>query len=309
MDFTFEKDGWAHIMPFGEFPHAEAGVIQVIDTEALEAIEDNFTAKSKAQNFPGLLVDFDHFSMDTDKPSEAAGWIIALRIDADGLWAKVRWTAKGEAAVTGGEYRLVSPVFPKPSRCEDLGNNRIRPRELLSVALTNEPNIKGARPLTNRAPEPSAQTANRWSAKAREAARAARKAKNEARKAEARAQLRLREQERRENRYTLRNLPVPRQSKATSPLRNTGENVTDARYYIDGAWYDNAGNFLRRDRPAGCLRNRPGDERLYKWVLGKTKSGKHCSDCAARAGKIKTIAEWRAMGSPNCPCKCTLTPV
>ena len=71
MDFKFEKDGWAHIMPFGEFPHAETGVIQVLDTEALEAIEDNFTAKSKAQNFPGLLVDFDHFSMDTDKPSEA----------------------------------------------------------------------------------------------------------------------------------------------------------------------------------------------------------------------------------------------
>ena len=36
---------------------------------------------------------------------------------------------------------------------EDLGNGRVRPVFLESVALTNEPNIKGARPIANRRPD------------------------------------------------------------------------------------------------------------------------------------------------------------
>ena len=148
MKFNFNEDAWIHVTPLGEYAHAGAGVVQVIDVEALKAITEDFTAKATAENFPGLLVDFDHFSMDTDKSSEAAGWISALRADTEGLWAKVRWTSKGKDAVEGGEYRLVSPVFPKPSDCEVLGDNRIRPRSLMSVALTNDPNIKGGQPLT-----------------------------------------------------------------------------------------------------------------------------------------------------------------
>jgi len=45
-----------------------------------------------------------------------------------------------------------------------------------------------------------------------------------------------------------------------------------------------------------------------KWVLGETKSGTNCPDCEDRAGKVKTIAEWRAMGKPKCKCKCKLVP-
>ena len=46
----------------------------------------------------------------------------------------------------------MSPVFPPPSACEDLGGGKIRPVMLVSVALTNEPNIKGGRPIANREP-------------------------------------------------------------------------------------------------------------------------------------------------------------
>lgn len=151
MKFSFNEDAWIHVTPMGEFPHAEAGVIQVVDDVCLKSIEKDFSEKSSSENFPGLLVDFDHFSMDADKSSEAAGWITGLRVDGKGLWAKVRWTDEGKKSIEGGSYRLVSPVFPRPESCEDLGDTRIRPMSLLSVALTNDPNIKGARPLTNRA--------------------------------------------------------------------------------------------------------------------------------------------------------------
>ena len=83
MGFQFDEKGWAHITPLGEFEHAGAGVVQVIDAEAAKAMVDDFKAKASADNFPGILVDFDHFSMDTDKPSEAAGWICDLRQDSN----------------------------------------------------------------------------------------------------------------------------------------------------------------------------------------------------------------------------------
>ena len=54
----------------------------------------------------------------------------------------------------------MSPVFPPPSACEGLGGGKIRPSSLVSVALTNEPNIKGGRPIANREP-----VANRGGAK------------------------------------------------------------------------------------------------------------------------------------------------
>ncbi len=172
-DFMLAGDGWVQVTRCGDFPHAGAGVTQVIDREACERMAAAFAAQKaeRGDNFPGLLVDFDHFSLDTDKPSEAAGWITDLEARADGLWARVRWTDSGLAAVTGGRYRLLSPVFRHPSGTEDLGDGRVRPVYLESVALTNEPNIKGGKPI-----------ANRWSDVARAASLAVRRAKAEARK-------------------------------------------------------------------------------------------------------------------------------
>ena len=151
-DFMLAGDGWVQVTPCGEFPHVGAGVTQVIDREACDRIAAEFNGRKSDANFPGVLVDFDHFSLDTGQSSEAAGWISDLESRDTGLWARVRWSDAGLAAVQGGRFRLMSPVFPPPSACEDLGGGKIRPRALVSVALTNEPNIKGGRPIANREP-------------------------------------------------------------------------------------------------------------------------------------------------------------
>jgi len=161
-DFMLAGDGWAHITPCGEFPHAGAGVVQVIDRAACDAIATDFNGHKADANFPGVLVDFDHFSLDTGQSSEAAGWITELESRDTGLWARVRWSDAGLAAVQGGRFRLMSPVFPPPSACEDLGGGKIRPRSLVSVALTNEPNIKGGRPIANREPVTNRGTAKKY---------------------------------------------------------------------------------------------------------------------------------------------------
>jgi phage I-like protein len=134
-------DGWFHVVPRGEFDHAESGTKQVLDDAALEAMANNFTGE--------LLVDQDHFSYQPDKPSTAMGWIKQLAKRADGLWAKIEFTPPGLDAVKNGLYRFVSPVWARADT-EDLGHGRLRPLRLDSVGLTNSPNLKGMVPLSNR---------------------------------------------------------------------------------------------------------------------------------------------------------------
>jgi len=153
-EFRLPDDGWYHIAPFGEFPHSGACVIQVIDQEACVAMAARFAADAKTPNFPGLLVDFDHFSLDGEKRSEAAGWILGLENRENGLWAQIRWSDLGEEAVKGGRYRFLSPVWAR-SDCVDLGADpmsgldRVRPVRILNAAVTNDPNLKGMVPLSN----------------------------------------------------------------------------------------------------------------------------------------------------------------
>jgi phage I-like protein len=155
---TFQPapDGWFHIAPLGTFPHP-TGALQVIDAEACEAMARTFAEESRRPNFPGLLVDFDHASHDPAQPTTAAGWISALEPRGDGLYAQVRWSDLGHEALTGGRYRLASPVWNRADCeewCAPFGDDRdalhLRPRRLDRLALTNDPNLPGLMPLSNR---------------------------------------------------------------------------------------------------------------------------------------------------------------
>ena len=143
--FKLPSDGWYQLAPLGDFPHDGAEVIQVVDETACETMVRRFNEEAgieprddaRAERFAGLLIDFDHFSLDSGSKSEAAGWIVRLdsrgeqtadrrpqtggleedaRLEPGaprgqspagaGLWAKIRWSDLGEAAVNGGRYRF-----------------------------------------------------------------------------------------------------------------------------------------------------------------------------------------------------------
>jgi phage I-like protein len=158
---TFQPapDGWFHIAPLGTFPHP-TGALQVIDAEACGAMARTFAEEARQPNFPGLLVDFDHASHDPAQPTTAAGWINSLEPRADGLYAQIRWSDLGHQALTGGRYRLASPVWNRAD-CEEWsapageGGDKLhlRPRRLDRLALTNDPNLPGLAPLSNRKEE------------------------------------------------------------------------------------------------------------------------------------------------------------
>jgi phage I-like protein len=155
---TFQPapDGWFHIAPHGTFPHP-TGALQVIDAEACEAMLGTFNEEARQPHFPGLLVDFDHSSHDPAQPTTAAGWIGGLEHRGDGLYAQIRWSDLGHQALTGGRYRLASPVWNRAD-CDQwtapASDGRdvmhLRPRRLDRLALTNDPNLPGLMPLSNR---------------------------------------------------------------------------------------------------------------------------------------------------------------
>lgn len=142
-------DGWYQVVPLGEFvvKHGGKRILQVLDPRAVQAMAERFQAAGEK-----LLVDFDHFSYDEGNRSEAAGWVVAVEARTDGLWARIEWTDAGEPAIMNKRYRFVSPVW-LPDDCEDLGNDRLRPLRLDSIGLTNQPNMKGMQPLSNRGGE------------------------------------------------------------------------------------------------------------------------------------------------------------
>ena len=149
-DFKLPDDGWYQLAPLGEFSHAAAGVVQVIDGDSCAAMVQAFDRDSRLPNFAGLLIDFDHFSLDGEKRSEAAGWIMGLEQRDTGLFANIRWSDIGKDAVEGGRYRFLSPVWSRAD-CEELAEGKLRPVRVLNAAVTNDPNLKGMVPLSNRA--------------------------------------------------------------------------------------------------------------------------------------------------------------
>ena len=153
-EFVLPEDGWYNIAVRGEWPHRPTGLVQVLDDMAISAIVDAFKNFTAEPNWPGVLIDFDHQSLDQDKPTVAAGWIVALEDRPTGLWAKVRWSDLGRKSIEGGRYRFISPVW-KSTDCERLDGDKIRPLKLMNCAVTNEPNIKGLFPLSNAADSPS----------------------------------------------------------------------------------------------------------------------------------------------------------
>ena len=148
--FKLPDDGWYHIARKGEFLNPEAGVTQVVDSIAIEKMVNRFQQDKAKPNFAGLLVDYDHFSYDNEKSSDAAGWIMDLKNRAEGLFGQIKWTPTGEAAVKNGNFRFISPVW-LPNQLEKVGDKRYRPLRLDTAGLTNAPNIRGMAPLSNRA--------------------------------------------------------------------------------------------------------------------------------------------------------------
>lgn len=131
---------WIHLAPLGDHPHEQ--VTQRLSADSVAALVERHESDGR----PHLLLDYEHESHDAASRTEAAGWITELQARADGLWGRVRWTDAGAAAVQGGRYRYISPVW----EVREAGAGVVVPVRLLDAAVTNRPNLRGLQPLSNR---------------------------------------------------------------------------------------------------------------------------------------------------------------
>lgn len=111
------------LCPYGNW--ANGSINQVCDEEAFENLVSEFESE--------VLVDFDH-EAETGGSTAAAGWLQALAIDEElGLVGEIKFTDSGAEAVTARRMRYLSP-------CWEIDSDG-RPSKLISVGLTNKPNI------------------------------------------------------------------------------------------------------------------------------------------------------------------------
>jgi len=154
-DFEHPADGWYQIEPKGTHPNGNADAVQVIDEAACIAIVNRFNADAdagKLSHGKEMLIDHEHFKYDQDKETTAYGWLSRLQNRADGIYGQIRWTATGQKAVDGGDLRFFSTEYD-PKDLVILNNGRparVRPMRLDGLSLTNMPNNKGGKPITNR---------------------------------------------------------------------------------------------------------------------------------------------------------------
>lgn len=145
------------LAPEGEYPQViddtdadgnatQREVVQILDPKAMETLVANFDkakAEAEAQGRKyGVLVDADH-SSETSTNTAAMGWVTKLYTDPEkGLMAEIEPTSLGAEKINGKVYRFVSGAWTL--------DDDNRPVELVSIGLTNKPNLPVA-PMINAA--------------------------------------------------------------------------------------------------------------------------------------------------------------
>jgi phage I-like protein len=119
---------WIQVFP------AAAGVVATQDGRSFRIRDAAAVIAASLDGERELAIDFDHaidLAAKDGRRAPAAGWISALEVRDDGLWAKVAWTPLGQAAIANREYRFLSPVFTHSKDGEVL--------RVLRASLTNNP--------------------------------------------------------------------------------------------------------------------------------------------------------------------------
>jgi phage I-like protein len=147
-------DGWMHVCPLGEHVWRSADgqetIVQVIDKSACEAMANAYPLSVQES-----MIDWEHESMSADGKTQAAGWGKEAQVREDGLWVRAEWSDEGATAVNGKRFKFNSPCFTREGLVH-LEGNRYRVTQLGRIALTNNPNLRGQKPLTNSRPATAA---------------------------------------------------------------------------------------------------------------------------------------------------------
>ena len=130
--------------PYGRYPVGGtiAGAAKdaefVFDEAAARSVIAAFREAAANPEWPGILVDEEHYSLDREKSSAALAWAKDIRQEEDGsIWTRWEFTPKGRELWQSRTLVNRSPAFC----CERSGKD-YRPVALSSIAMTNTPHFK-----------------------------------------------------------------------------------------------------------------------------------------------------------------------
>lgn len=131
---------WLQISPYGDYPN-KVGLqrIQKPDAEAMVTAFNSLRGKV-SRAFMGLPIYVGHPDVQPDKYPDKRryGKITDLEARADGFYGKVAMNSLGKAALEEGHFQFNSPTWLLKRE-----KSFVRPVELISVGLTNTPQIPG----------------------------------------------------------------------------------------------------------------------------------------------------------------------
>lgn len=147
------KNDWLRLAAFGEYAHA-CGV-QCLSREAAETMVRTFNSLRNRleRTFAGVPIYIGHpdDAQFTGEPghtdTRAYGWIRELKVENDALWILPKWSKVGRDILENAFYKYLSPRWAM----RPLEGERYEPVKLISVGLTNTPNIQGDA-IANEAP-------------------------------------------------------------------------------------------------------------------------------------------------------------
>lgn len=132
-----EGNIWLQLVPAGTFTGRNGqGPWTTGDKASMEQIAAN-TRQLAGSTEP--VIDYDHQAIFGAVPgvgarAPAAGWIKELKVENDGIYGRVEWTAAAATAIKAKEYRYLSPVF-----LHEKTSGRVL--AIRMAGLTNTPNL------------------------------------------------------------------------------------------------------------------------------------------------------------------------
>jgi hypothetical protein len=164
-------NGWNHIVPKGELPNSEAGIVQLLDDESLDAILANIERDKNrlGDNWTGLYAGREHFIYDSTQDSAALAWFKDFEKRENGIWANNDGlTPIGADALKNLLYKFTSFVADPADLEKVAGKSEggwpvYRVLKIETVGFTNLANGKDLlTPITNRGNYGSHGTKEAW---------------------------------------------------------------------------------------------------------------------------------------------------
>ncbi|MDR2677769.1 MAG: hypothetical protein LBB26_04410 [Puniceicoccales bacterium] len=135
--------GWIRLADYGEYSHRLG--MQIVDASACRQMARRFSSLRQrlARRFRGVPIYIGH----PDDPAfrgqvghddtRAYGWVKFIEARDNGLWVCPKWSQAGAELLENAYYKFLSPRW----EMAPLGNGRFTPKQLLSIGLTNTPNM------------------------------------------------------------------------------------------------------------------------------------------------------------------------